>query len=135
MNLDSSSFSDVEIIHRVVEGDVNGFEILLKRYKAHILRIVNRHVPSSELEDISQEVFIRAYKSLPNYKARGSFKQWLSAVALRTCYDFWRKHYRSQEKPVSALSENHQDWLDRVMADQSNDAFNDLSSQKEARDN
>ncbi len=134
MNLDSSSVSDVEIIHRVVEGDVNGFEILLKRYKAHILKVVNRHVPSSELEDISQEVFIRAYKSLPTFKARGSFKQWLSAIALRTCYDFWRKRYRSREKPVSTLSENHQDWLDRVMANQSNEAFNDQRSQKEAKE-
>ena len=134
MDVDSSSMGDDEIVRRVVNGDVDSFEILLNRYQTHVFRIANRHVPVSETDDVSQEAFIRAYRSLPSFKGTGGFKQWLSAIAVRTCYDFWRKHYRNRERPVSALSENQRDWLEKITMDKAGEAFNAQSVQKEARE-
>lgn len=132
MSDDSPTPNDADIVRRIVEGDVNAFEGLLTRYKDHVLRIVKRHMPYQETEETAQEVFIRAYQSLPKYKAKGGFKQWLSAIAVRTCYDYWRKAYRSREVPMSSLTERHQDWLEEVMSGESNQSFYEKSSQQEA---
>jgi RNA polymerase sigma-70 factor (ECF subfamily) len=129
---DSPTLNDADIVRRIVAGDVNAFESLLTRYKDHVLRIVKRHMPYQEVEETAQEVFVRAYQSLPNYKAKGNFKQWLSAIAVRSCYDYWRKAYRSREVPMSSLGERHQDWLEAVISDQSDQSFREKSAQQEA---
>jgi RNA polymerase sigma-70 factor (ECF subfamily) len=126
--------SDAEIIRRIIDGDVNSFEHLLKRYQDHVLRIVKKHIPLSEVEETAQDVFVRAYQALPGFKGQGSFKQWLSAVAMRTCYDFWRGRYRSREFPMSTLTENHRDWLEKTLSNQSELSFHDRGRQKEARE-
>ena len=111
--------SDAEIIRRVIEGEVNAFEDLLKRYEHHVLNIVKKRIPYNQIEETAQEVFIRAYRGLPTVKRTGNFKQWISAVAIRTCYDFWRRQYRSKEIPMSDLTERHRKWLEDVISDQS----------------
>jgi RNA polymerase sigma-70 factor (ECF subfamily) len=132
MHANSSESSDIEIVRRVLEGDVNDFEHLLKRYEDHVLKIIKRHIPFGQVEEIAQDVFVRAYQSLPGFKKKSSFKQWLSTIAVRTCYDFWRKTYRSRELPMSSISEKHSDWLDQVISDQSKRSFYDEISKKEA---
>ena len=128
------TLSDAEIIRRVIDGDVNSFEHLLKKYQDHVLRIVKRHVPYQEVEEMAQEVFVRAYQALPGFKEEGGFRQWLSSVAVRTCYDFWRKRYRSKEVPMSDLGENHRDWLERTLSHQSDAVFHGQSKEKEVRE-
>ncbi|MDM8526242.1 RNA polymerase sigma factor [Desulfococcaceae bacterium HSG8] len=132
MHKDSSS--DAEIVRRVIEGDVNAFERLLTKYKNYVFKIVNKHVPYDQVEEIAHDVFVRAYQSLPKFKKKNSFRQWLAAIAVRTCYDFWRKTYRSRELPMSSLSERQQDWLEKVVSDQSGQSFHEQGLQKEARE-
>ena len=134
MDTESQSLPDAEIVLQVVSGNVDAFEYLLKRYQTHVLRIVKKHTPFDKVEEVVQDVFLRAYKSLPTFKRDDSFKKWLSTIAMRTCYDFWRRHYRSRELPMSSLSEKHQVWLEQAMASRSNQAFHDKGSQKEARE-
>lgn len=134
MQNDTVRFNDIDIIRRVIDGDVNAFESLLIKYKEHVLRIVSRHIPHYQVEETAQNVFVRAYQSLPTFKQKSGFKQWLSGIAVRTCHDFWRKHYRTQEVPMSSLSEKHQDWLEQTISDQSSDSFSEHSSQKEAKE-
>jgi RNA polymerase sigma-70 factor (ECF subfamily) len=126
--------SDAEIIRRVIDGDVNSFEYLLKKYQDHVLRIVKKHVPYHEVEEMAQEVFVRAYQALPGFKQESSFRQWLSSIAVRTCYDFWRKRYRSREVPMSDLSEKHRDWLEKTLSHQSDTSFYEKSREKEAKE-
>ena len=134
VNNNSSKPSDAQIVHRVIEGDINAFESLLLRYKRHVLEVVKRHVPYNEVEETAHNVFIRAYQSLPTFKERSSFKQWLSAIAVRACYDFWRKQYRSREVPMSSLTEEHQEWLEKVASNRSGQSFDDKDSQEKARE-
>ena len=126
--------SDSEIVRHIIDGDVNSFEHLLKKYQDHVLRIVKKHIPYSEVEETAQDVFVRVYKSLPGFKEQGSFKQWLSAIAVRTCYDFWRKQYRSRELPMSNLTDSHRDWLEKTLSSQSARSFHEKSQEKEARE-
>ena len=126
--------SDSEIIRRIIDGDVNSFEHLLKRYQDYVLRIVTKHIPYNEVEEMAQEVFVRAYQALPGFKQEGSFRQWLSAIAVRTCYDFWRKRYRSRELPMSDLTDSHQSWLENTLSNQSDTSFHEKAREKEARE-
>jgi len=68
---------------------------------------VKKHVPEAAIEETAQEAFVRAYQSLPTFKGTGNFSQWLSSIAVRTGYDYWRKAYRSREIPISALTDKH----------------------------
>jgi RNA polymerase sigma-70 factor, ECF subfamily len=111
-------FSDSEIVKQVLDGNVNAFESLMLRYREHVLRIAKKHVPNSEVEEMAQEAFIRAYQSLSGYKGKGDFKQWLASITVRTCYDYWRRTYRSKEVSMSTLTERHQKWLEEVITDQ-----------------
>jgi RNA polymerase sigma-70 factor (ECF subfamily) len=134
MDTDSHSSTDAEIVNQVVSGDVNAFERLLKRYQAHVVKIVKKHIPFDKVEEVAQDVFVRTYESLPTFKGDDGFKKWLSTITIRTCYDFWRKHYRYREIPLSFLSEKHQVWLEEATSDSSSQSFYERDSQKEARE-
>jgi RNA polymerase sigma-70 factor (ECF subfamily) len=134
MSNGSSKPSDAEIVRRVIGGEINAFESLLLRYKDHVLEVVKKHVPYNEVEETAHDVFVRTYQSLSTFKERSSFKQWLSAIAVRACYDFWRKRYRSRELPMSSLTEEHREWLEKVVSNRSGQSFDDKASQKEARE-
>jgi RNA polymerase sigma-70 factor (ECF subfamily) len=106
----------------------------MERYQNYVLAIVNRHAPTDQVEELSQEVFIKAFQSLAGWRRAGHFRAWLSVIAVRTCYDYWRKHYRSREVPMSALSEAHREWLDRVLTDASETSWQEMTRRREARE-
>jgi RNA polymerase sigma-70 factor (ECF subfamily) len=132
MDNDSPTSGDAEIVEQVVAGDVHAFEHLLRKYQNHVVILLKKHLPYDHIEETAQDVFIRAYRSLPTFRGESSFKQWLSTIAVRTCYDFWRKHYKSRELPMSSLTEKHQVWLEEAISVQSRQSFHEQSLQKEA---
>jgi RNA polymerase sigma-70 factor (ECF subfamily) len=123
---------DDAMIARVLDGNPDAFEGIIARYEDRVLRILKKHLPADCVEEIAQETFIRAYRSLPTYKGKGGLQAWLSSIALRTCYDFWRKRYRSPEFPMSDLSEEGQHRVERVLADRSGEHFREEDERKEA---
>jgi len=122
---------DLEIIRRVLHGEIDRFAELIARYQQHVTRIVNRHVPSDRVAEVAHDVFVRAYTSLSSFSAQTPFEHWLSRIAVRTCYDFWRTR-RREELPVSALTTEHQSWMDHVLAAESDDQFREQSRKREA---
>jgi len=134
MNSESPRPSDDEIVRQVLDGNVNAFEALLKRHSVRVLKIVQRHVPHEDVEETAQETFVRAYRSLPTYRGKSDFSRWLSAIAVRSCYDYWRKAYRSREVPISTLTERHENWLEAVLAGASEQSHDEEGFQTEARE-
>ena len=135
MNNSNQRSGDDEIIRHVLQGNVDAFEGLVRRYQAHVLNMVKRHVPERDVEETAQEAMIRAYKSLAGYRGEGrGFKAWLSAVTIRTCYDYWRKSYRSKEIPLSALSDDHKRWIEKVTASESDQSRREKAASNEARE-
>ncbi len=132
MENDSPKPDDAEVVRRVLNGDVNAFEYLVQRYQHLVLATVKRHIPFDHVEDIVQDVYLRAYRSLPGFKKSDRFAHWLSVVAVRTCYDFWRERYRSREVPMSSLTEEHQAWVEAALSDQSSASCDEKALQKEA---
>ena len=62
------AISDDVIIKKVLSGNINIFEQLISRYQGYVLSIVAKHSPPEKAEELAQEVFIRAYKSLKRIK-------------------------------------------------------------------
>jgi RNA polymerase sigma-70 factor (ECF subfamily) len=128
----TDELSDSDIILRTLSGDVNIFEELIMRYQAHVFSIVRKHIPASHADEIAHDVFVRAYQGLRKFSQKSGFKQWLSGIAVRSCYDFWRKKYRAKEVPISQLSDAHHQWIDSAMAEVSDRAGEALDRQREA---
>lgn len=134
MNDSDQRSSDDEIIHNVLKGNVDDFEGLVRRYQAHVINMVKRHVPERDVEETAQEAIVRAYRSLSSYHGKGrGFKAWLSTVTIRACYDYWRKTYRSKEVPLSSLSEDHKRWIEQVAAQESSQSMRAKAASDEAR--
>jgi RNA polymerase sigma-70 factor, ECF subfamily len=132
MQNDAARSSDAEIVRQVLDGNVNAFESVILRHRVLVLRIVKKHVPEDAVEETAQEAFVRAYQSLPTFKGTGVLSQWLSSIVVRTCCDYWRKAYRSREIPMSALTENHSQWLEEVISQRPEQTPNEGEPQKEA---
>lgn len=128
----TSEPDDSAIIERVLQGDVNAFEILLRKYESLVLRIAKRHIPFASVEETAQDVFVRAYQALPGLKKKADFRNWLSAIAVRTCYDFWRKKYRDREVPISTLSEAQQERIESFLSGQAAEDYEEAGRRKEA---
>jgi RNA polymerase sigma-70 factor (ECF subfamily) len=134
MRNDAARSSDAEIVRQVLDGDVNAFEFVILRHRGLVLSIVKKHVPEEAIEETAQEAFVRVYQSLPTFKGTGNFSQWLSSIALRSCYDYWRKAYRSREIPISALTDKHSQWLEEVISQRPEEALDEREHQMEARE-
>jgi len=70
------------IIARVLDGDMDAYRLLVNKYGARVLAFCRMRMRSEEdAEDASQEVFVRAYRSLASFKRGESFSAWLFAIA------------------------------------------------------
>lgn len=113
--------SDSELIAAVLKGDAASFEPLIKKYQPRVFATARRYARrESEVEDIVQEVFLKAFQKLNTFRGDAPFEHWLMRLAVRTCYDFLRGHQRNREMSFTELSEPETDWLDRFVAEPSN---------------
>jgi len=84
--------TDNEVIGRVLQGDQNVFAELVKRYQNFVFTIAMRYMQSREdAEEIAQDVFVKAYRSLADFKNDSRFSTWLYAITANTCNTFLRK--------------------------------------------
>jgi len=67
------------------------------------------------VEDIAQEVWLKAFEKLGSFRGEAPFEHWLMRMTVRTCYDFLRGHQRNRESSFSDLSEPENDWLERFV--------------------
>ena len=80
--------SDQYYINRVLEGDANSYGILVQRYQSLVYTVVYRMVKNKEeAEEIAQDTFVKAYKSLVNYRGESKFSTWLYTIAYRKSLD------------------------------------------------
>jgi len=88
----STGPSDTEIISQVLSGDHNAYAILVERYKAYVFTLTLRFTKSREdAEEVSQDIFIKAYRSLADFRGASKFSTWLYTIVNTTCITFLRK--------------------------------------------
>ena len=82
MKMKKDSFSDQEVLFKLVDEDVDAFYILVDRYKNRLLNFVYRFVKDYDVsEDIVQETFLRVFRHRHNYKAIANFSTWIFTIA------------------------------------------------------
>ena len=82
---------DAVLIEQVLLGDLEKYEALVFRYKECVFKRIAKHVPYSMVEDVAQETFLKAFKSLKSYAFKAPFEHWITRIALRSAYDVLRK--------------------------------------------
>ena len=110
--------AEAELIAAVLAGDAAGFEPLVAKYSPRVFATARRYARrESEIEDIVQEVWLKAFHKLKSFRGEAPFEHWLMRLAVRTCYDFLRGHQRNRESSFSEISEPEEDWLERFVVD------------------
>ncbi|MBI3355615.1 MAG: RNA polymerase sigma factor [Nitrospirae bacterium] len=122
---------DEDLLRRIRHGEIDRFANLIDRYQDRVTRIVGRRVPADCVDEIAHDVFVKAYVGLAQFSGSVPFDHWLAGIAVRTCYDFWRTR-KGEELPVSALTAEHQQWMDHVLAAQSDDQCREQARRREA---
>lgn len=88
----SAGPSDSEIISQVLKGDHNAYAFLVERYKSYVFTLTLRFTKSREdAEEVSQDIFVKAYRSLADFKGTAKFSTWLYTIVNTTCITFLRK--------------------------------------------
>lgn len=89
--------TDKELVRRCQNGDQLAYELLVRKYQFRVARLLSRYISiETEIEDISQEVFIKAYKALKNFRGDSEFYTWLYRIAVNTAKN--HLSYKSRRK-------------------------------------
>jgi len=81
--------TDQQLVQRVQAGDKRAFDLLVLKYQGKILGLVSRYVKdSSEVQDVTQEAFIKAYRALPRFRGDSAFYTWLYRIAINTAKNY-----------------------------------------------
>src|SRR3954471_10899770 len=109
--------SDAELIAAVLKGETACFVPFVASYSPRLFATARRYARrESEVEDIVQEIWTKAFHKLSSFRGEAPFEHWLMRMAVRTCYDALRGHQRNRELSFSDLSEPETNWLDRFVA-------------------
>ena len=77
--------TDKELVRRVQKGDRRAFDLLFSRYQFKIMNLVSRYLREPEdVQDVTQEAFIKAFRALPRFRGESAFYTWLYRIAINT---------------------------------------------------
>ena len=85
MSFSGADASDQQLVDRVRAGDTNAFNFLVLRYQNRVAALVTRFIKDhQEVEDVTQEAFIKAYRALHLFRGESAFYTWLYRIAVNT---------------------------------------------------
>ena len=106
MTKQADTISEIELINRIIKGENELFEILIRRNNPYLYKLGMSYAYRHEdVEDLMQEAFIAAYLNLEKFEARSSFKTWITRIMLNQCYQKAQKLSFKFEKANDVLNE------------------------------
>jgi RNA polymerase sigma-70 factor (ECF subfamily) len=98
---------DAELVARVQRGDKQAFDLLVLKYQRKIMRLLSRMIRDpSEIEDVAQESFIKAYRALPQFRGESAFYTWLYRIAINTARNWLAQNNRRPSTPSAQENED-----------------------------
>jgi RNA polymerase sigma-70 factor (ECF subfamily) len=96
---------DHALVKRAQKGDRRAFDLLVLKYQHKIVKLISRYVhDSSEVLDVAQEAFLKAYRALPKFRGESAFYTWLYRIAINTAKNYLvAQGRRPPDEDVSAL--------------------------------
>ncbi len=112
-----TEINDQDYILKILEGDIQKFSILVNQYKDLVYTLAFRMCKNKEdAEEVSQDTFIKVYKSLNKFKNESKFSTWVYRIAYNTCLDNLRKNKRQQQTiSINEYTENQLKTLDNAL--------------------
>lgn len=91
--------ADEALVAATLRGDDEAFAEIVRRYKRRVFTSAARFARDDhQLDDIAQEVFLRAFRNLGKFRGDAPFEHWLARIIVSACYDFLRKERRVREQ-------------------------------------
>jgi RNA polymerase sigma-70 factor (ECF subfamily) len=80
---------DQQLVERAQRGDKHAFELLVIKYQRKLARLLSRFIrDATEVEDVTQEAFIKAYRALPSFRGDSAFYTWLYRIGINTAKNY-----------------------------------------------
>jgi RNA polymerase sigma-70 factor (ECF subfamily) len=80
---------DQQLVERAQRGDKKAFELLVVKYQRKLARLLSRFIrDASEVDDVTQETFIKAYRALPSFRGDSAFYTWLYRIGINTAKNY-----------------------------------------------
>jgi RNA polymerase sigma-70 factor (ECF subfamily) len=80
---------DALLVQRVQAGDKTAFDLLVRKYQSRIGKLISRYIHDhAEVEDVTQEAFIKAYRGLANFRGESAFYTWMYRIAINTAKNY-----------------------------------------------
>ena len=80
---------DRQLVARAQRGDKHAFELLVEKYQRKLARLLSRFIRDpAEVEDVTQEAFIKAYRALPAFRGDSAFYTWLYRIGINTAKNY-----------------------------------------------
>lgn len=91
------SVSDEDIVRRIMDGEINSYEVIMRRYNQRLFRIGHAYMQDEdEIEDAIQSAYMKAYEQLPSFQNRSSFSTWLIRIYINELLARLKKKKRYQ---------------------------------------
>ena len=94
--------SDETVIHKILDGEIPLFEILIRRYNNPLYKIARSlGLNHQDAEDMMQETHLKAFLNLKSFRQESSYKTWLSRIMIRNCLRLLQKASHKNEQPAT----------------------------------
>lgn len=104
LSIMSFASPDIDVISRVIRGDQHAYAELVHRYKDYVFTLALRFCKNREdAEEVSQDIFIKVYRSLADFKGTSKFSTWLYTITYNTSVTFLRK----KRMDVKSIDDDH----------------------------
>jgi len=123
---------DRELVRRAQDGEKEAFEVLVTKHHGRVFAVAGGILRNREdVEDIAQQVFLKAYFSLKRFDQRSAFSTWLYKITVNECWDLLRK---KKVRPLVFESELNEEQAHAYQStEQSTEYAGDVSDQLETR--
>lgn len=124
---DNKQLTDNEIIQSVLSGNKPLYELIVRRYNPYLYKIGRSYNYNHEdTQDLMQDTYVAAFRSLSKFEKRASFKTWLSRIMLNNCYH--------KQQKMSYKNEIAKDTINETMRPIFNRTNNDAREQANSRE-
>lgn len=113
-----TDLNEARLVKRAKQGDLQAFEELILQHEKIVYNVALRMMNHSEdAKDISQEVFLKAYRNIGNFDERSQFSTWIYRITANTCIDEMRRRKGKQSFSLEEELENEEGSMQRQVAD------------------
>lgn len=92
MSNSTNTLTDKKLVEKVLHGDTNAFSIVIKNTEALVAQIVYKMISNAEdRKDLAQDIYLKAYKSLPAFRFGAKLSTWIGQIAYNACTDYLRR--------------------------------------------